>query len=1173
MISEELRAGAHLRIGRLLVEHIPPEKREEEIFEIVNQINRGAALITSGDEREQLANLNLIAGKRAKKSAAYAAALNYFAAGGALLSEDRWERSYALAFGLNLAQAECEYLCGNTSSAKQRLEMLSGRAASLIDRAATTCLQIELYTNSDQADRAIAVALDLLGQSGTVWSPHPSDADVSQEFDRVWRQLGDRSIEQLTDLHPLTDPVCSAILDVLTAAHAPANFTDGNLLALIIARIVNLSIAHGNGDGSPLGYVYLGMILESRFGDYNAGFRFGKVGVDLVERAGLDRFKAHAYLNFGNAINPWTRHVRTSLDLLQTALNAANQRGHLTFAAYSYTQLIAAHLFAGDSLDELQRFADSGLAIVQQTGFGTGVDLILGHLGLIRALRGLTCDLSRFDYAEFDETQFEQRVGNDPALAMSACWYWIRRLQACFLAGEQILALSAALKAESLLWTSPGFLVVADYHFYAAMVRAAHYGASSSGDPGDLLEKLKAHQKQIEAWAETCAENFENRHLLLSAEIAQIEGRELDAERLYEQAILSAQANGFVHNEALSNEHAARFYEARGFEKIAHAYLRDARHCYLRWGAAGKVRQLDELYPHLRAQEALSGPAGTIGAPVEHLDLATVFKVSQAVSGEIVLEKLIDTLMRTAIEHAGAGRGLLILPREDVELRVEAEATTSRDTVTVHLQEAPMAEAELPESIVRYVVRTQESLILADASEQNPFSSDSYICRHNARSILCLPLINQGKLIGVLYLENNLTPRVFTPTRIAVLKLLASQAAISLENTRLYTDLQEREAKIRRLVDANIVGIFIWNLQGEIIEANEAFLHMVQYSREDLVSGRVRWTNLTPPEWRERDELAVAKLRATGTVQPREKEYFRKDGGRVPALVGAAMFEGSRSEGVAFVLDLSEQKRAEEALQKAQTELAHITRVAALGELTASIAHEISQPLAAVVTNAKAGLRWLSRNSPDLAEACEAIHRIIRDGNRAGDVISRMRALFKKASTTKEQLDINEVIEEVIVLAQSELQRNRVSLQTRLAADLPPVMGDRIQLEQVMLNLVVNAIEAMSGVAEDLRELRVSSEKFVEVAGKSEEGTSAGRVFADAEGSHVLISVQDSGPGVDPKSLDRLFDAFYTTKPQGMGMGLAISRSIIEAHGGRLWAMANPSGGAVFQFTLRLPTD
>src|SRR5262249_17135454 len=259
------------------------------------------------------------------------------------------------------------------------------------------------------------------------------------------------------------------------------------------------------------------------------------------------------------------------------------------------------------------------------------------------------------------------------------------------------------------------------------------------------------------------------------------------------------------------------------------------------------------------------------------------------------------------IEHAGAERGLLIFPRDD-ELQIEAEAATSEINVIVHLRDASAAGAALPESLVRYVMRTQESVILDDASSQDPFSADPYIVQRRARSVLCLPLINQANLIGVLYLENNLTPNVFTPERITVLKVLASQAAISLENTRLYRDLEDREAKIRHLVDANILGVFIWNLEGAILEANEEVLRILQYSREDLALG---WTDLTPPEWRERGERAQEELKATGTAQPYEKELFRKDASRVPVLIGSALFQEGGNEGVSFLLDLSEQKRAE----------------------------------------------------------------------------------------------------------------------------------------------------------------------------------------------------------------------------------------------------------------------
>jgi Nif-specific regulatory protein len=383
-------------------------------------------------------------------------------------------------------------------------------------------------------------------------------------------------------------------------------------------------------------------------------------------------------------------------------------------------------------------------------------------------------------------------------LGLPEFWYWARKVQARFFAGDYASAVEASLNAQRLLWTSPSQFETATFRFYGALSHAASWDSASPDQRQQHFEALAAHHRQLEIWAEHCPENFGNRAALVGGEIARIEGREFDAMRLYKRAIISAHTNGFVHNEGLAYEVAGRFYAARGFDKIAYAYLREARYCYLRWGAAGKVRQLDQLYPHLGEEEPAPGPTSTIEAPVEQLDLATVIKVSQAVSGEIVLEKLIDTLMRTAIEHAGAERGLLILPRGD-ELRIEAEATTGGDTVIVRVREASVA--ALPESIVHYVVRTQESVILDDASAENPFSADTYIRQHHSRSILCLPLLKQAKLIGVLYLENNLTSHVFTPNRIALLKVLASQAAISLENTHLYRDLEKAFEEIKDLKD------------------------------------------------------------------------------------------------------------------------------------------------------------------------------------------------------------------------------------------------------------------------------------------------------------------------------------------------------------------------------------
>ena len=362
------------------------------------------------------------------------------------------------------------------------------------------------------------------------------------------------------------------------------------------------------------------------------------------------------------------------------------------------------------------------------------------------------------------------------------------------------------------------------------------------------------------------------------------------------------------------------------------------------------------------------------------------------------------------------------------------------------------------------------------------------------------------------------------------------------------------EAKIRRLVEANVVGIVLWNLEGAFTGANQAFLNMVQYASEDIAAGRVRWTDLTPDEWRDADERALADLKACGTFQPFEKEYFRKDGSRVPVLIGGTLFERAGNEGVAFVVDLMEQKRAQqrwnqaqEALQITQAELARVSRVTTMGELAASIAHEVNQPMTAVTNNANACLRLLANGNlvPDLLR--RALEEIVADGTRASAVIARIRSFIKKSPAEQTECDVNDVIQEVIAVTRHEFQRNRVLPQLELAASLPPVRADRVQLQQVLLNLIMNSLEAMAPVTDRPRMLWVHSK------------------VDDSE--EVMVSVRDSGTGLGTDAMS-LFTPFVSTKPNGMGMGLSISRSLIEGHGGRLWAMPNSPHGAVFSFTL-----
>jgi PAS domain S-box-containing protein len=1276
LIPQQLRAEAHLRIGRLLATHTHPDKLEEGVFEIVNQLNRGSDLITSAGDRERLAELNLVAARRAKSSTAYASALRHLTVARGFLKERTWDDNYDLIFSIESLLAECELLTGNLAAAEDRLAKLAQRAETRHHFAVVTRLQLTVYTALDRSDRGVEVCLEYLRRDGNAWPLHPTIDEVRSEYDRIWALVGSRQIEGFMDLPLMTHQEVLDAMDVLTEVVTPAVFFDEKLSSFLLCRMVLLSLEHGNTDASCFAYVWFGIVARSAFGNYKEAFRFGSLGYELVEKRGLRTYEARTFMSFGNIVIPSVKHALEGRDLVRRAFDAAYRNGDLTFAAYSLNQLVTNFLAVGDTLTEVLTDAENGLAFAERARFGLVVDLLTAQVQLIRTLQGLTPKFGCFNDDHFDELKFEQHLASNPVLADPEFGYWALKVQARFLAMDYDSAVHASEKATPLLWSAPSLFEPSAFRFYSALAHAAAWDSSSPDERQQHFDAVLDHHRQLEIWSENCPDNFENRTALVGAEIARIEGRVLDAEGLYKKAIRSAHANGFIHNEAVAYEVAARFYAARDFDKIADTYLREARHCYLRWGADGKVKQLDQLFPHLRKEEPTLGTTSTIVAPAEILDLATVIRVSQAVSGEIVLEKLIERIMRAGIEHAGAERGLLIRPLGD-ELQIEAEATITGTDVTVHLRDTSETLAMFPESVVRYVARTRKDVILDDATAGNPFSGDPYIAQRRARSIVCLPLVNQGRLNGIIFLENNLTAHVFTSDRITVLKVLASQASISLENTRLYRDLENRERKIRRLVDANILGITIWNVEGAILASNEAFLRMVQYDHEDVAAGRVRWRDMTPVDWRERVECALAKVMQTGSVQPFESELFRKDGSRLPVLLAGALFEEGGNEGVAFALDLSEQKQAEEALRKSENylseaqrltltgscaidgrsreilywseemfrlfgfdpqqglpmwdqwlqrihpedrdkfrmagdrtflkkvdcdvefrivkpdgtvkhihgighpvlspngelvqvvgtmvditerrraeeardklrqleaDLAHINRVSTMGELTASLGHEVNQPIGAAVINAQACLRFLDRDRPDLPEAREAALEMVRDATRAADIIDRVRSLYRKDSPHQEMVDVNQVIREMVVMLHNEANRYSVDMRTGLCENLPNVVADRVQIQQVLMNLMMNGIEAMRDAG---GELSIRSQL--------------------AEDGQLLISVSDTGIGLPTGKGTEIFNAFFTTKSQGTGLGLAITRSIVESHGGRVWAAANSGRGATFHFTL-----
>jgi PAS domain S-box-containing protein len=1172
LIPEEHRAHAHLRIGRVLLASMDANEPGEDLFDVANQLNQGRARIVDRAEKAQVATIDLRTGRKAKASAAYASASVYFEAGIALLDEADWESRYELMFGLRLERAECQFLTGHFEGAEKLLGELLEHGTSKADQAAAYRLKVQLHVMSGEYPQAVDSALTCLRLFGIDFPAHPTWEDVQAEYEKVWRNLERHPIEGLIDFPLITDPETRAAMGMLSAADAPAYFTDFHLCCLLRCRMVNVSIEHGTSDAGAYGYVSFGLILGLNFQRYIEGYRFAKLACDVVEKHGFVAYQARIYQMMG-VVAFWTQPVTTVIDFIRKSFRVATETGDLTYACYCMDQTVTTLLVRGDPLDKVWRESELGLDFVRKARFRDVADLMVSQQRFIAAMQGRTTTLSTFSDEQFDESTFEAQLTGDRMHAM-VTFYWILKLKARFLSGDYSEAMTASIKAKALLWVSGApsgaHFELSDYFYYTALTVTALYLDGSADQQEEWRGLLALHRERLGEWAATNPSTFADKHVLVMAEIARLEDRDLDAMRLYEDAIRQTRKNAFVHNEAIANELAAQFYLKRGIEKAAQSYLREARYCYLRWGASGKVQQLDRRYPAIEPQVS-PRPTTNISASVEQLDLATVIKASQAVSGEIVLENLIETLMMIAVEHAGAERGLLILPQQEA-LHIAAEARTSRESVMVRLRQMLATSTELPDSILRYVVRSKKSIILEDALAPNEFSTDDYIQRRRPRSILCLPLVKQTQLIGVLYLENDLTPHVFTSARLAILNLLASQAAISLENARLYADLQKENAE-RKLAEEEMQrqkahldelfelapeSIVLVDANNRIARLNREFTRVFGYSLEEAL-GRKLEELVVPDDQRSGFAENMSRLAATQRVDS-EMVRRRKNGERLDVSIVAAPVPLSGGQIGTFVIyhDITGRKEAEEELRRseanllqAQAELAHVTRVTTLGEFAASIAHEVNQPIAGVVTNGNACLRWLARlkeESSELAEARQALQRIIRDGARAGEVIARIRTLLKKAETAKESLDLNEAIREVIVLTRSEMNSKQVTLRLNLAPDLPAVLGDRVQLQQVMLNLILNGIDAMQTVQGRSRELVIDT--------------------AASGDMEVLVTVRDSGIGLNPGNTEQIFEAFHTTKAGGLGMGLSISRSIVESHGGRLWATANRPHGASFQFSL-----
>jgi class 3 adenylate cyclase len=812
LIDEEQKKAVHLRIGRLLLANWSAEERAERIFELVDHLNQGLELLVDDKERVELAKLNLVAGQKAKDATAYTAAKEYLAAGMEALNSNSWSQHYELTFALHKKRAEVEYLNSNFEQSEALIYLALEQTKSASEKAELYNLLIVQYTMLAKYEEAIQAGRKALTLLGIDLPEEELQAALEVELRQAKENLGDRAIASLLAEPEMTVPQKKTAVKLLMNIDPPAYFINQELYPLIVLKMVNISLKYGHVSESAKGYTTYGILLGSLLGDYQSGYEFARLGVKLSEKFNDQAQKCKACNMLANHVIHWVKPIKRAKSINKDGYEAGLESGEFQFAGYILMHEVMNLFFEGKNLERLLKKIPNKLDFVKKTKNNVAKNSLISYKIPILNLLCITDNKFSFQDNKVSEEQHLETCHSYQD-SHSLCLYYILKSQVLYLYDQPAEALKWAVAAKKLLPFILGIVTEAEQNFYYSLSLAALYPEAPELEKKQYWEQLEANQKQMKIWADNCPENFLHKYLLVAAQMARISGKELEAMDLCDRAIASAREQDFIQDEALANELAAKFWLGKGKEEFAELYMRKAHYGYQLWGAKRKVEDLEEKYPQLLARKSATARGGTKDtSPTTTkdttgtgssscLDLATVMKASQAISGEIVLDKLLASLMKILIENAGAQKGFLILESKG-QLLIEAEGSVDQDNVTV-LQSIPVGRqvsVPLPEAIINYVARSKESLVLNDATGEGQFTNDPYIQENKPKSILCAPLINQGQLSGIVYLENNLTTAAFTPDRLEMVNLLSTQAAISIENARLYTNMEELNKAYFRFV-------------------------------------------------------------------------------------------------------------------------------------------------------------------------------------------------------------------------------------------------------------------------------------------------------------------------------------------------------------------------------------
>lgn len=1208
LISVKERQAVHWQVGQVLLRTIEQQMQESKIFEIVNQLNLGIELINHQSKRDELADLNLRAGKKAKDTTAYEPAFRYLKVGIGLLRKNSWQTQYELTLWLYVEAAEVACLFGDSEQLERLAEVVLKQARTLLDKVKIYEVKLLYCMQKKRLQETVKTALPVLKLLGVSFPKSPSKLNIILGFLKTHLGLVGRRIENLSNLPQMTDPYKIAAIRILSRIGSVAFFAAPSLYPLIVFKGVNLSVRYGNAPGSVLLYAGYGAILSGVVGDINSAYKFGQLSLNLLEQLNFKQYKSQTIHTVNTCITHWKKHIRetikSSLDLYQNGL----ETGDLEFASYAVAAYGMNSYFVGKELSVLEQEMTIYRDIIRQTKYEGSLMVSDLYQQVVLNLMDLTenpcCLIGKLYNKEKLLPLFIQDNNR-----IHIYFLYLQQAFLFYLFENYQEAVENAVGAEEHLDGVIGMAVVPILYFYDSLARLAVYPSTQKSAQKNLLKKVTSNQKKMKKWAHHAPMNYLHKYYLVEAEKARVLKKVLEAEEFYEQAIQNAGDNRYIQEEALAYEIAAKFYLARGREKFAQTYMKEAHYCYTRWGAIAKVKDLEAKYPHLLTQPPTA--THTTNTPTknpitttsnrsgETLDLATVMKASQAIAGEILLDKLLDSLMKILIENAGAQKGFLILDKDRewlIEASGEVDSSAEEDNNTTKVSQSIPINNYLPVSIINYVVRTHESVVLNDATREGNFTNEPYIKEHRTKSILCAPLVNQGKLVGIVYLENNLTTGAFTQERLQVLNLLSSQAAISIENAKLYSEVKESEKelsanehRLKQFLEAIPVGIGVVDATGRPYYSNQRAIELMgkgvveEATSEEIAEVYQLYIAGTNRKYPTEELSLIRALRGEQTTS--DNVEIHQDDKIIPVETwGTPIYDENDNVdyGLVAFQDITERKQAEKILaeynqtlenqvaertleleqeiaERKKAEQAAQDANKAKSTFLANMSHELRNPLNAIL-----GFSQLMSRSSDLPpEYQKKLSIINRNGEHLKNLIDEVLDLSKieagRTTLNTTSFDIHRLLNDLENMFLLKADNKGLQLTFDINPSIPQyVHTDEVKLRKALINLLYNAIKFTQ---QGSISVRVSLDKKQQT---NENGLLT-----------INFEVEDTGCGIASEELDSIFENFVQAKAgqqllEGTGLGLPIARFCVELMGGEINFESQLGHGTTFKFYIQV---